>query len=113
MALAPLLSSFAFGFTFYKVNPTQIVDRLIKFAVDAIVPGRGMGEQNWFMQNWRAVEQSAEKSSREFDIRADLRRWDEQFPELHHELIVRIFAGFLASSVVTAIYDTFRPHPRR
>lgn len=90
-----------------------MVDKLIEIAVDVIVPGRGIGESNWFMKNWRNLEQSTEKKSREMDMRADLRRWDQQFPELHHELIVRYLAGIVASAIVTTIYDVFRPTPRQ
>ena len=98
---------------FSQIQPAVVVDKLVHFAVDIIVPGRGMGESNWFMKNWRSLEQSTEKASREMDIRADLRRWDQQFPELHHELIVRYVAGILASALVTAIFDMFRPTHRQ
>ena len=96
-----------------QIKPAILVDKLIEIAVDVIVPGRGIGESNWFMKNWRNLEQSTEKKSREMDMRADLRRWDQQFPELHHELIVRYLAGIVASAIVTTIYDTFRPTPRQ
>jgi hypothetical protein len=96
-----------------KVNPTKVVDKLIDIAVTVIVPGRGAGENSWLMKNWRSIESSAEKASREMDIRSDLRRWDQQHPELHHELIVRYLAGVTASALVTAIFDLFRPRYRR
>ncbi|KAI2506596.1 hypothetical protein MHU86_7806 [Fragilaria crotonensis] len=108
-----LFGSIAFGYTFYAIKPAVVVDQLLHFAVDILVPGRGVGESNWFMKNWRTLEQSTEKASREMEIRADLRRWDQQFPELHHELIVRYVAGILASALVTAICDIFRPSHRQ
>ena len=46
------------------------------------------------------------------DIRADLRKWDNEFPEIHHELIVRWVAGAAVSLVVTSIYNSItRPRP--
>jgi hypothetical protein len=90
-----------------------IVDKLIAVAVDVIVPGRGAGESNWVMKNWRTLEQGAEKSTREMDIRTDLRKWDEQFPEMHHELIVRYMASALASALVSAVSDIVRPKASR
>ena len=35
----------------------------------------------------RRIQQSSERVQRELDIRADLRRWDEEFPFMHHELV--------------------------
>mmetsp|Transcript_22694 Transcript_22694/g.25831 ORF Transcript_22694/g.25831 Transcript_22694/m.25831 type:complete len:113 (+) Transcript_22694:71-409(+) len=110
---ALLLGSAAFSYVFYKINPTELVDKVVKFAANALVPGRGAGQNNWFMQNWRALEQSAEKSSREMEIRAELRRWDQQFPELHHELIVRGIAGLVASSIVSSVISMVRPSRRK
>ena len=92
-----------------KINPTKVVDEAIKIAVDLLVPGRGMGESNWFQKNWRAVEQSAERTSREMDIRRELRNWDEQVPQFHHEMIVRYVAGVLASSLVNGFYSALVP----
>ena len=65
------------------------------------------------MRGWRQLEQSAERTSREMDIRTELRRWDTDFPEIHHELIVRWMAGAVVSIVVTSIYDAFKPRPDR
>ena len=65
------------------------------------------------MKKWRSIEQQAEKKSRELDIRSDLRRWDEEFPFLHHELILRYAAGFLASYMTQIIYDSIKPMKRR
>lgn len=93
------------------------MDKLIEIVIDVIVPGRGVGESNWFMKQFRSLEQQTEKTSREMDIRADLRKWDQQFPELHHELIVRYLvshlAGVVASGIVSAVRDTIRPSSRQ
>jgi hypothetical protein len=62
------------------------------------------------MKGWRSLEQSAERKQREIDIRRDLRKWDEEYPELHHELIVRYLAGAAASFLVTTIYNAIRGH---
>lgn len=65
------------------------------------------------MKGWRTLEQSAERTSRELDIRTDLRRWDESYPEIHHELIVRWLAGATVSWAVTSMYNSLvRPKPR-
>lgn len=65
------------------------------------------------MKGWRTLEQSAERTSRELDIRADLRRWDDSYPEIHHELIVRWLAGATVSWAVTSMYNSLvRPKPR-
>ncbi len=54
------------------------------------------------------MEQKVERTQREIDIRAELRRWDDEYPYLHHELLVRYAAGFLISTIVTIIYDSIR-----
>ena len=102
-------------FRLSQINPAVVVDAAIAVFLDVMVPGRGMGERNWLMKNWRNLEQSAEKASWEVDIRDAIRRWDERCPLLHHELIVRYVAGSLASTFVSAIFDIFRPpsHRRR
>ena len=56
----------------------------------------------------RALERSSERTAREMDIRADLRRWDQQNPEIHHELIVRWLCGAAASIIITSIYEAIR-----
>jgi hypothetical protein len=107
-SLAPILRV-SFQNKLPQIKPAVVVDKLIALAVDVIVPGRGAGESNWVMKNWRSLEQGAEKSTREMDIRADLRKWDEQFPEFHHELIVRYMASALASTLVSTVFDLVRP----
>lgn len=57
------------------------------------------------MRNWRSIEMHTEKSQREFDIRQGLREWDEEFPYVHHELIIRYAAGLIAHTAVCAICD--------
>lgn len=60
------------------------------------------------MRGWRSLEQSAERKSRELEIRSDLRQWDEQYPEFHHELLVRYAAGFLASALVSTVVHAIK-----
>jgi hypothetical protein len=57
------------------------------------------------MRGMRALEASAERTSRELEIRADLREWDMMHPQIHHELIVRYLCGAVASVGVTSIYN--------
>ena len=65
------------------------------------------------MRGLRTLEQTAERTSRELDIRADLRRWDENYPEIHHEWIVRLLSGAVVSMAMTSLYNGLvRPKPR-
>ena len=57
------------------------------------------------MKSWRSIEQKAERTSKELDIRSELRNWDEQFPMLHHELIIRYLSGACASYISSIAYD--------
>lgn len=61
-----------------------------------------------FFKGIRSIEQQAERTSRELDIRSDLRRWDEEFPWIHHELVIRYVVGGLASTTVMFLYNTLR-----
>ena len=63
----------------------------------------------------RTLEQTSERTGRELDIRRDLRRWDQEHPEIHHELIVRYLCGAAVSIVATSLYSSFRrpSHPSR
>ena len=72
-----------------------------------------MGDSNWFTKTIKGFEQSAERAQREAEMRRDLRDWDKEFPMMHHELIVRYAAGFLASSLVVSIIDMFRGGRKR
>ena len=76
----------------------------------------------WIRGFVRTMEQKVERTQRELDIRAELRRWDEEFPYFHHELLIRYATGFLLSGIVSIIYDSLRgnhkntnhkPHYRR
>lgn len=73
-----------------------------------VTPGRGAGESDWWMRTFRSIEQTGERTSRELDIRRDLRQWDQDHPEIHHELIVRWVCGALVSVVATSIYSSLR-----
>ena len=65
------------------------------------------------MRGLRSLEQGSERASREIDLRSDLRRWDNDFPEIHHELIVRWIAGAAVSVVITSLYNGLKPQDRR
>mmetsp|Transcript_15526 Transcript_15526/g.24134 ORF Transcript_15526/g.24134 Transcript_15526/m.24134 type:complete len:119 (-) Transcript_15526:314-670(-) len=112
-----IVGQIAFAFAFQKVEPAKVVDKIIEIVVDVLTPGRGAGESNWWMRTWRSLEHHHEKSSRELDIRSNLREWDSEFPYLHHELIIRYAAGFLAYSFATSLYAGFmnrgRGHKRQ
>lgn len=70
------------------------------------MPGRGAGESNWFYRGLRNLEQNVDKTSRELDIRTELRNWDEHYPWIHHELIIRYVAGGLASTMAMFLYNS-------
>jgi hypothetical protein len=72
-----------------------------------------VGENNLFMKGWRSLEQGADRATREMNIRSDLRNWDNQFPEIHHELLVRWLSGAVLSMAVTSIYNGLKPKPRQ
>lgn len=40
------------------------------------------------MRGVRTVQISTERTQKELDIRTNLRSWDNQFPEIHHELVI-------------------------
>ena len=60
------------------------------------------------MRGLKQIEQKAERVQWELDIRSNLRQWDEEFPFIHHELIVRYVAGILASNMVSMIFHAMR-----
>eukprot|EP01082_Thalassiosira_pseudonana_P006281 g5898.t1.1.5e174189 g5898 g5898.t1 contig20:391916-392433(-) len=60
-----LCGQLAFIYSFNKVKPAVIVDKLIEIAVDIIVPGRGAGESNLFMRNLRSFERDGDRISKE------------------------------------------------
>ena len=70
-----------------------------------------------FMNRWmrgiRNVQRNTAKIEREFEIRSDLARWDDEFPYMNHEMIVRYAAGMLASSLAVTVYTTLRYPGRR
>jgi hypothetical protein len=103
----------------FQVKPAAIVDKLIDFWLTLIIPGRGAGERTWWMQGLRSLEQQSERTAREIDVRADLRRWDREYPQIHHELIVRWVCGAAVSMLCTSLYhgitrpSSTRPYSRR
>ena len=64
------------------------------------------------MRGLRTLEQTSERTQREMDIRNELRLWDRNYPEIHHELIVRWVAGAAVSLAVTSIYNSLTRRPR-
>jgi len=71
------------------------------------------GDDDRFNRTVRALEQSSERMQREMEIRSDLRRWDNDYPELHHELIVRWVAGAIVSVAISSLYNSLKPQPPR
>jgi hypothetical protein len=107
-----IVSQVSFWFTVRKVKPAPIVDQCIYFFLDIVVPGRGTGENNWIMRGVRSVQVGTERAQKEIDIRSSLRDWDSQFPEIHHEMLVRWVCGAIASAVVTGVYQNMKQQPR-
>jgi len=98
-----LCGQVAFVYAFNIIQPTIVVDKIVAAALDILVP-RGSGESNWFARHWRSLENNADRMARERDIRADLRQWDRDYPFLHHELLVRYCAGFVASAAAAMVW---------
>ena len=98
----------AFIYAFNKIKPAIVVDKIIEAVVDVVVPGRGAGESTWFWRHLRSLERDGDRLSKELDIRVDLRNWDAEFPYLHHELIVRYVAGFIASAAAIFAWGQVR-----
>ena len=103
-----IVTQVSFWFTVNKVKPAQIVDKCIELFVDMFTPGRGVGEGNWIQRGIRQIEQTSERTQREIDIRSSLRDWDNSFPEIHHELIVRWVAGAVVSLTVSSVYNSLK-----
>ena len=91
-----------------QVNPASIVDKVIHFWLDLVTPGRGAGTSSWFQRQFRNLEQTSERASREMDIRSNLREWDRDHPEIHHEMLVRYVCGAVVSIVATSFYNSLR-----
>lgn len=89
----------------FQVKPATIVDKLIDYWLTLVIPGRGAGERTWWMQGLRSLEQQSERTAREIDVRAELRRWDREYPQIHHELIVRWVCGAAVSLLCTTLYN--------
>mmetsp|Transcript_50248 Transcript_50248/g.151274 ORF Transcript_50248/g.151274 Transcript_50248/m.151274 type:complete len:116 (+) Transcript_50248:86-433(+) len=108
MGMDCVLGQVAFLYAFNQVKPAVIIDKVIDFALDILVPGKRVGDSNWWSHGWKMIEQHADRTSKELDIRGDLRRWDEEFPFFSHELIIRYAAGFFASTIVMTVYNELR-----
>ena len=113
------------------------MDQAIELWLRVVTPGRGAGESQWYvawkttcwdvrvylhhslthyyyvtrwMRGLRQLEQTTERASRELDVRRSLREWDSNYPEIHHELIVRYLCGAVVSVATTSLYNAiFRP----
>ena len=59
------------------------------------------------------MQRGSQKIEKELEMRSNLAQWDENFPFMHHELIVRYAAGFLASTLALAMYDLIRGEQKR
>jgi len=103
-----IVQQVSFWVTVHRTNPANIVDWCINFYLDITVPGRGLGENNWIMRGVRCVQQSAERTQAEIDIRNSLRRWDNEFPEIHHEILVRWAVGALVSVCASSVYQSLK-----
>lgn len=91
----------AFAAAFHEVKPGKVVDKVIDMVLDILIPGKGVGQGNWLSRSLRSIENQAERTTRELDIRRDLRDWDNRFPYMHHELIVRYISGLIAYTAAT------------
>jgi hypothetical protein len=60
------------------------------------------------MRGLRSAQRGSQRIEKEMEIRSNLAQWDEEFPFMHHELVVRYIAGFLASTVALTLYDLIR-----
>ncbi len=60
------------------------------------------------MKGLRNVQRGSQRIEKEMEIRSHLSQWDEDFPFVHHELLVRYAAGLFASTLALTIYDLFR-----
>ena len=80
---------------------------MIEFWLDLVTPGRGTGGgQFWGVI--RTLENSTDRVNREMDIRSNLRAWDRDHPQIHHELIVRYVCGAVVSVIATSLYNGLR-----
>jgi hypothetical protein len=113
MDAGSFLGTLAFALAYYKVPPVKVIDKCVEIAVDMMVPGKGSGESNWMMKQYRDLSQSATRQQKELEIRNELRNWDEQVPWFHAELIVRCAAGVVARGLVLSIYQMIRGNDRQ
>lgn len=59
------------------------------------------------MRGIRNAQRGTQRIEKEMELRSHLAQWDDEFPFMHHELIVRYIAGFVASTVALTAYDLF------
>jgi hypothetical protein len=95
------------------VKPSVIIDKIIQFWVDLVTPGGGLGQHNFFQRAIRTLEQSSQRTSTEIEIRQNLRDWDRNYPQIHHELIIRYICGAVVSVALTSLYNNLTRKPNR
>jgi hypothetical protein len=49
-----VVGQISFWYTVRKVKPAAIVDKVVEIFLDIVVPGRGAGENNWYVGNFRS-----------------------------------------------------------
>jgi hypothetical protein len=64
------------------------------------------------MRGFRNAQRGSQRIEKEMEFRSNLAQWDEEFPFMHHELIVRYVAGFMASTVALTVYDLLRSNKK-
>ncbi len=64
-----IVSISSFLWAFNKVRPAEVADKIIKFVVDVMTPGRGHGESSWWMRGLRSVQRSSERIEKEMELR--------------------------------------------
>lgn len=64
------------------------------------------------MRGIRSAQRGSQRIEKEMELRSHLSQWDEQFPYMHHEMIIRYAAGFLASTLALTIYDLLRTNKK-
>lgn len=95
-----------------QIRPAEVVDKIVAFAIDIMTPGGGVGESTWWMRGFRNAQRGSQRIEKEMEFRSNLAQWDEEFPFMHHELIVRYVAGFMASTVALTVYDLLRSNKK-
>lgn len=79
-----------------------------------MVPKGGTEENSsWWRQQYQNLSQNAARQQKELEIRDEIRKWDEEIPWLHVDVIVRCAAGVLARGLVLSLYQSLRGRDRQ